>query len=153
MDFNIWVAVITGLAARLAAAIRSFCRELSEQQHVQVEFQHTDVPPHLSGEISLALFRVVQEALLNAVKHSQVRELKVELQARERELHLTISDLGRGFDTTEAMNGRGLGLISMRERLRLVNGELSIQSEPGRGTTIKARVPIGHTDPSVAIAG
>ena len=64
-----------------------------------------------------------------------------------------MSDSGIGFDWQDAMNRRGLGLISMRERLRLVNGELSIQSEPGRGTTVLARVPLGQKDHSVAIAG
>jgi len=66
---------------------------------------------------------------------------------------LTVSDSGIGFDWQDATNRRGLGLISMRERLRLVNGELSIQSEPARGTTVRARVTFGHNDHSNAIAG
>jgi len=68
-------------------------------------------------------------------------------------IRLMVSDSGIGFDWRQAINGRGLGLISMRERLRLVNGELSIQSEPGRGTTVLARVPPGHEDRPLAIAG
>ncbi|HET6178264.1 MAG TPA: ATP-binding protein, partial [Candidatus Sulfotelmatobacter sp.] len=68
-------------------------------------------------------------------------------------IHLRVSDSGIGFDWQDVMNRRGIGLISMRERLRLVNGELSIQSAPGRGTTVLACVPLGQNDQSVAIAG
>jgi signal transduction histidine kinase len=91
--------------------------------------------------VSLALFRVLQEALQNAVKHSRVQDFKVELRSTPDEIHLTVIDPGTGFDQTEALGSRGLGLISMRERLQLVNGSLAIQSAPGHGTTIQARVP------------
>ena len=136
----------------LATAAKTFCRDLSEQRHVRIEFKHSDIPATLPKEISLCLFRVLQEALQNAVKHSGAADVSVKVQGTLDGIHLTVSDSGVGFNWRHAVNGRGLGLISMRERLRLVNGELSIQSEPGRGTTILARVPHVHQDHSIASA-
>jgi signal transduction histidine kinase len=126
----------------IATAAKSFCRELSDQHRVRIDFVHFDVPPNLPKEASLALFRVLQEALQNAVKHSRAKDFKVELRGTPDEIHLTVSDSGAGFDQREALGSRGLGLVSMRERLQLVNGTMVIESEPGRGTTIRARVPI-----------
>jgi PAS domain S-box-containing protein len=137
----------------LATAAKTFCRDLSEQRHVRIEFKHSDIPAALPKEISLCLFRVLQEALQNAVKHSGAADVSVKVQGTLDGIHLTVSDSGVGFNWRHAVNGRGLGLISMRERLRLVNGELSIQSEPGRGTTILARVPHGPQDHPTARAG
>lgn len=125
----------------IVAAVQSFCDELSTQHQIQIDFNHSDMPRKLPTEISLCLFRVLQEALQNAVKHSGVRRFKVEMHARQDEAELTIADDGAGFDPETAMTGSGLGLISMRERLQLVNGHLSIRSEKGRGTTVSARVP------------
>jgi PAS domain S-box-containing protein len=137
----------------LVAAAKSFCHELSEQRNVRIAFKHSDIPAAIPKEISLCLFRVLQEALQNAVKHSADQNLTVEVHGTNAGISLIVSDSGIGFDWQDAMNRRGLGLINMRERLRLVNGELSIQSEPGRGTTVLARVPLGQQDHSVAIAG
>ena len=137
----------------LATAAKTFCRDLSEQRHVRIEFKHSDIPAALPKEISLCLFRVLQEALQNAVKHSGAADVSVKVQGTLDGIHLTVSDSGVGFNWRHAVNGRGLGLISMRERLRLVNGELSIQSEPGRGTTILARVPHGPQDHPTARTG
>jgi PAS domain S-box-containing protein len=137
----------------LVTAAKSFCRELSEQRNVRIEFKHSDIPAAVPKEISLCLFRVLQEALQNAVRHSGAQDFAVEVHGTQYGISLIVSDSGNGFDWRRAINGRGLGLISMRERLRLVNGELSIQSEPGRGTTVHARVSHGHKDQSMAIAG
>jgi signal transduction histidine kinase len=137
----------------LATAAKSFCDELSEQRNVRIEFKHLNVPASISQEISLCLFRVLQEALQNAIKHSADQNFKVEVQGTNEGISLIVSDSGIGFDWRHAINRQGLGLISMRERLRLVNGELSVQSEPGRGTTVVARVPYGHADHSMEIAG
>jgi PAS domain S-box-containing protein len=136
----------------LASAAKSFCCELSEQRNVRIEFKHSDIPAAVPKEISLCLFRVLQEALHNAVKHSAGQTFTVEVRGTKEGISLAVRDSGIGFDWQDAMNRRGLGLISMRERLRLVNGELSIQSEPGRGTTVLARVPLGQKDHSAAIA-
>ena len=126
----------------IATAATSFCRELSDQHKVRIEFVYSDVPPQLSKEAALALFRVLQEALQNAVKHSHAQDFKVELRATPDGIHLAVSDSGAGFDQRKALDSRGLGLVSMRERLQLVNGTMVIESEPGRGTTIRARVPL-----------
>lgn len=137
----------------LASAAQSFCRELSEQRNVRIVFKHSDIPPGIPKEVSLCLFRVLQEALQNAVKHSGVQDFAVELQGGQDGIRLIVSDSGAGFDSRHAMTRRGLGLVSMRERLRLVNGELFIQSQPGRGTTLVARVPHTHAEHPVARAG
>ena len=91
---------------------------------------------------SLSLFRVLQGALLNAVKHSGVQQFQVSLKAASNEIQLSVHDSGAGFDPEKAMNQHGLGLTSMKERLKLVDGRLSIDSKPREGTTIHARVPL-----------
>jgi PAS domain S-box-containing protein len=136
----------------LVAAAKSFCHELSKQGNVRIEFTHSDMPAAIPEEISLCLFRVLQEALQNALKHSAEQIFTVEMHGTNEGISLTVSDSGIGFDWQDAFNRRGLGLISMRERLRLVNGELSIQSEPGRGTTVRAHVRLGQKDNAAAIA-
>ena len=129
----------------LAAATKSFCREFSDRHKVQIQFSHAEVPRDLPAEVSLALFRVMQEALQNAVKHSHADKFEVTLRGESGEVHVTISDPGTGFDPREAMAASGLGLISMRERLQLVGGILVVDSRKGRGTTIRARAPIPAT--------
>jgi PAS domain S-box-containing protein len=136
----------------LAAAANGFCKEVAEQNRVEVQFRHTDVPPTLPKEISLCLFRVLQEALSNAVKHSGVRSFNVELHGLSNYIELTVRDSGRGFDQSQVMQTRGLGLVSMRERLQLINGEFSVQSKPGSGTTVRARAPF-KADEYQAMAG
>ena len=122
-------------------AAGSFCSELAEQKQVEIEFTHVDMPPTLPHDLALCLFRVLQEALQNAVKHSGTGRLTAHLSGGSGEIRLTVCDLGVGFDQQQAARSKGLGLVSMRERMRLVNGEFSVQSEPGRGTTIAVRVP------------
>jgi signal transduction histidine kinase len=99
------------------------------------------------------VFRVLQEALQNAAKHSGVRFFRVDLDGTAGTVQLTVSDLGVGFDADDAINYRGLGLISMRERLQLVGGEISIKSQPGSGTTIHARVPFTSSSNSQSMTG
>ena len=137
----------------IASAANSFCRELSEQQKVEIDFKHAGIPGSLPKEISLCLFRVLQESLQNAAKHSGVRHFNVDLYGTPEEIQLTVTDLGVGFDPQDAINHRGLGLISMRERLQLVSGEFSIKSQPGRGTTLVARVPFVAKRGSARAAG
>ena len=137
----------------LVPALKGFCQEFGEKQKLEIDFKSDDLARPLPPDISLSLFRVLQEALHNAAKHSGGSRFAVRLWGTPGEIHLMVNDAGAGFDVEGAMKGRGLGLVSMRERLRLVNGELSIQSEPGRGTTVLARVPLGQQDHAVAIAG
>src|SRR5262249_37512133 len=111
-------------------ALGGFCAELSEQQKVEIDFSCKGIPRTVPQEISLCLFRVLQEALHNGVKHSRVRHFEVELRGTSEAVHLTIRDSGIGFDPEAAVKSRGLGLTSMQERLKLVNGELSVDSQP-----------------------
>jgi PAS domain S-box-containing protein len=127
----------------LGAAAAGFCRELSDRQKVQIDFHAVDVPKRLPPEISLCLFRVLQEALQNAVKHSGNRQFQVWLGGASHEIRLSVSDSGVGFNPDVAFQSRGLGLTSMKERLKLVGGEFSIDSQLDCGTTIHARVPLG----------
>jgi PAS domain S-box-containing protein len=126
----------------LAAAIRSFCREFSQQHDVSVEFADENVPGFLPRDISLSLFRVTQEALQNALKHSGVRHFSVSLRGLANENQLEVSDHGVGFDVEGAMLDRGLGLVSMQERIHLVHGTFTIESTPNSGTKILVRVPL-----------
>jgi PAS domain S-box-containing protein len=126
----------------VVAGIKSWCKEFSERQRMEIDFKN-EVSSPLPFEVGLSLFRVIQEALHNAIKHSGVRRVAVQLGEHSNEVHLIVSDSGRGFDTEAAKEGRGLGLTSMRERVRLVNGSISIESKPMGGTTIHVRVPLG----------
>jgi signal transduction histidine kinase len=126
----------------LTAATAGFCRELSDRHGVAIDVRSEDIPSDLPPEISLCLYRVAQEALQNVMKHSGSRRVEVSLKSTLNELLLTVRDFGIGFDPADAVKGRGLGLISMKERLNLVGGELSIDSQPQTGTTILARVTL-----------
>jgi PAS domain S-box-containing protein len=138
----------------VVSAMRSHCKEFAERLRIEVEFRSHDLPSPLpSPEISLSLFRVLQEALHNAAKHSGVRHLEVELWGTPSEVHLKVSDSGAGFDPQVALRGRGIGLTTMKERLKLVNGELSVESRPGLGTMIHARAPLGSQSDSISVAG
>ena len=137
----------------IVAAAKGFCQELSEQHKAAIDFTHADIPPTLPEEISLCLFRVLQEALHNAVKHSGARHFEVQMRGASGEIQLMIRDRGRGFDSDEALtNNRGLGLISMRERIILVGGTFLITSKPQWGTEINIRVPLS-TEIGMAQAG
>jgi PAS domain S-box-containing protein len=131
----------------LEAAVTGFCRELSERQTLSIPVRFDGVPQTLPHEVSLCLFRVLQEAVHNAVKYSGVREFEVSLTGGANEIELSVHDSGIGFDPEAAGRRHGLGLTSMRERLRLVNGQLSVESKPQHGTIIRARVPLNATVP------
>jgi len=126
----------------VVAGIRSWCNEFGERQKMEIQFS-SDVRNAVPHEIGLTLLRVLQEALHNVIKHSGVKRAAVELQEDSSEIHLIVSDEGRGFETEAALRGEGLGLTSMRERIRLINGTVSIESKPKGGTTIYVRVPLG----------
>jgi signal transduction histidine kinase len=126
----------------IVAAMATFCRAFAERQKVEIDFSHEDIPSAVSHDISLCLFRVLQEALHNAKKHSQVRHFEVILACSLDQLHLTVSDHGTGFDAHTVLSRGGLGLISMRERVRLVNGTFAIDSKPRGGASIHVCVPL-----------
>jgi signal transduction histidine kinase len=126
----------------LASAMRAFCQEFSVQQKVEIDLEAGNLAAPLSPETSLCLFRVLQEALSNAAKHSGTRNFKVRLWLTRDEIHLTVSDAGSGFDVKASRMNPGLGLISMGERLRSLQGAFSIDSQHPGGTTIHASVPV-----------
>ena len=98
-----------------------------------------DSEQQLPEEVSLCLFRVLQEALQNAVKHCGGKQIRVQLAEQSNQVHLIVRDSGK---VEAAMQGQGLGLTSMQERVRLVNGTISIQSKPMRGTSVHVCVPL-----------
>ncbi|HET6957030.1 MAG TPA: PAS domain S-box protein [Vicinamibacterales bacterium] len=125
----------------LATAAAALCRSLRERHGMEINLLHEEeVPKNLSKDVSLCVFRVLQEALNNAVKHAGVRQVVVTLHTTSDEIHLSVADRGVGFDP--AATNHGLGIISMTERLNLVGGEIRIESCPGAGTTVRVRVPL-----------
>ena len=126
----------------LTVALESFCQEFSQQQDVNVEFRHEDVPVLLAKDIALSLFRIAQEGLHNSLKYSGVDRFSLRLWGTGDTVQLEISDSGSGFAVDQAQGGKGLGLISMKERAHLVNGSFAIESTPGGGTRIMVCVPV-----------
>src|SRR6185312_10110977 len=125
----------------ITAAVKGFCREFSKRQQIEVDFKSHDVPASVPSDISLCLFRVLQEGLHNSAKHSGAKNFVVRLWGAPNEICLSVRDSGAGFNSEAVNESLGLGLISMEERLELVNGTLYIDSRPNLGTTIYARVP------------
>jgi PAS domain S-box-containing protein len=126
----------------LVTTMKSLCLELAEQRDVQIDFAHHAVPSDLPHQVSLCLFRVLQESLSNAIKHSGTTRFEARLERVSGELQLTVRDTGVGFDPAIAMYNEGIGLMSMRERVTLVRGYMSIRSKLNRGTEIIVRVPL-----------
>ncbi len=126
----------------LEGAAAGFCKELSNRHGVVIGIHFENIPTALPPEISLCLYRVLQEALQNVVKHSGSRHADVSLKGEINTISLTVKDSGAGFNPDEVMRGAGLGLTSMKERLKLVGGQLSIDSQRGYGTTIHAVAPL-----------
>jgi PAS domain S-box-containing protein len=137
----------------VVAGMKSWCKKFAERKKTEIDFKSA-VRNVLPLEVGRSLFRVLQEALHNAQKHSGVRQVEVQLRENSDEIHLLVSDLGKGFDVEAALQGKGLGLASMRERVRLVNGAIAIESKAGGGgTTIHVRVPLRseHSSPRQAV--
>jgi PAS domain S-box-containing protein len=125
----------------LSRAVRGYCGEVASLHTVEVSVREDGSFEAVDPAVSLCLFRVLQESLRNAVRHSGVRTFAVELSSEPDAVSLSVRDAGRGFRPDTALTGSGFGLISMQERLKLVHGTLTIDSAPGRGTFIRARVP------------
>lgn len=126
----------------LAAAIKSLCDEVSEHREIRIEFRQQGFPAELSREVTLCVFRITQESLQNVTRHSGATNAQVVLRKTTNGVHLRVSDAGCGFDMQSSRTKNGLGFISMRERLRLVGGRISIRSQPFTGTQIDVVVPI-----------
>jgi PAS domain S-box-containing protein len=128
----------------LAAAVKSLCDEVSPVQNgkLKVHFHQNGLPADLPKDVTLCIFRICQEVLRNCVKHSGAELVQVMLTKTDHAIRLSISDNGCGFDTRSDLMEKGLGFISMQERLRLVGGEIKIYSQPRRGTRIDVLVPL-----------
>jgi signal transduction histidine kinase len=125
----------------LSAATESICREVSNQHNVSITFASEDIPRHVDPEVALCVFRIVQEAVHNVVKHSGARAASVRLSRLDGTLDLQITDAGCGFVPNDHER-TGLGLVSMRERVHYAGGELAVHSSPGRGTRVAVRIPL-----------
>jgi PAS domain S-box-containing protein len=135
----------------LVPALRWFVDRQARQTGITARFK-ADSVERLSPEVEIVCFRIVQEALTNVARHAQAQNVEVKLTYKNGELELSVQDDGRGFDVAATMKCAGqqesLGLLGMQERTSLAGGQIDVDSEPGRGTTIRARFPIAHPRPS-----
>ncbi len=125
----------------LEAALREECVAFSTQAGIPCEVQSRGVPISLPEDVSLCLYRVAQESLRNIAKHAEATKVRVAISGEKARIGLRVEDTGDGFDLKEAKGRGGLGLISMEERVRLLNGKFTIESQPGEGTTVEVFLP------------
>ena len=130
----------------LVEAIRSECASLSDSARIAVHYKHKRVPPVVPKEAALCLYRIAQESLRNVAKHAQAANVYVSVAGGDGSLLLSVRDDGAGFEVAQANRTRGMGLASMEERMQAIRGELSLESRPGKGTLIEARVPLPAGD-------
>lgn len=134
----------------LLPALRWYVKEYQQKTSISVDFQATGLKKRLPAEMETALYRIVQEALTNVAKHAQAKKVEVSLKEEEDAICATIIDDGRGFNVSRLPKAPGQeiggwGLVGMFERANLLEGNLSVDSKPGRGTTIRARIPLQDT--------
>ena len=132
----------------LSAAIRGLCHELTHRHGLKIEFTENQIPPEMQAEIALCLYRIAQESLANSIKHSGAQLVRVELRGTAEEISLRIVDDGSGFDPRSMQGKGGLGLVSMRERVFSLGGEIAIDSHPSDGTRVDVRIPLSAPIPS-----
>jgi PAS domain S-box-containing protein len=126
----------------LIKAVEAECAGFSKREGIEVLFNHENIPGVIPKDVSLSLYRIIQEGLRNISKHACAEHASVSLQGIDHDVLLSVQDDGIGFDWAEAKENPGLGFSSMRERARLIRGELSIKSEPEKGTVITVRAPL-----------
>ena len=129
----------------IVLAMSGLCREFRDKHKLKIDFHSQNLPSPVLPDIALCFYRVLQEALHNAAKHSCASQFNVQFLGMPGEIRLTVSDDGVGFDVESIKKGRGLGLISMRERVKLLNGTFSIASKLNEGTEINVRIPVRAT--------
>jgi PAS domain S-box-containing protein len=141
----------------LARAIASECSNFAQREHIEVQCDAQPIPAGVSSDVSLCIFRIVQEGLRNVARHAHASKVRVGLNVEEGALHLCIQDDGVGFNSDEGGKRRGLGLASINERIRLIQGCVTIDSAPGKGTVIGVSVPLEKgalpQSPSAVITG
>jgi len=126
----------------LRQAIQSECVNFTKREGIVIRYEPKDIPPKIPRDISICLFRIVQEGLRNIARHAKVEEAKVRLVGGDKRITLIIEDSGIGFEPAKARGEAGLGLVSMEERVRLIQGELRVNSKPGEGTVINVTAPL-----------
>lgn len=135
----------------LAAAVKSLCAEITKSGKVKVEFHQAGFPAQLDNDVTLCIFRIAQEGLRNCVKHSGADSARVVLTRTRNAVRLLVSDNGCGFNTKTGLMEKGLGFISMKERLHVLGGEMNVYSKPLRGTRIEVSVPFATKQESPRI--
>jgi PAS domain S-box-containing protein len=126
----------------LTAALEELCQEFSSREGIEAVFEQNGVPEDLPKEISSCLYGVAQAALHNILKHARASHVSVKISGTPKAIRFCVSDNGVGFDSEDYRSRHGLGIVSMKERLRLVHGEFSIHSEPAGGTAVRVVVPL-----------
>jgi signal transduction histidine kinase len=140
LAYQLHPAVLDDLG--LAAALRSYARELAKRHEFSFDVTEKGLPLRLTRSVSTCLYRVGQEALRNAAKHSQANRVTAKLEGTEGAIVLSVQDYGSGFHQDLAMKERkGLGMSTMKERVRLVGGTIEIDSSPSRGTSVRVSIP------------
>jgi PAS domain S-box-containing protein len=124
----------------LRQAIQSECVNFTEREGIAIRYEPRDIPANIPGDVSICLFRIVQEGLRNIARHAKVQQAHVKLSGSDGFITLSIEDSGVGFDPAQGRAEAGLGLVSMAERVRLIQGELQVESKPGEGTVVTVRV-------------
>jgi signal transduction histidine kinase len=128
----------------LLAAAERLCRDFASMHSIDMDYQFKDIPK-LGDEKSLCFYRILQEALQNVAKHSHATRVMVEVEGKDNELMLKVVDNGVGFDPENVRFASGLGLVSIRERLNLIGGQLELTSEEGYGTCLVATVAVANS--------
>ena len=131
----------------LVAALRQYAQEMSDRHGIVVQFEAVGLNGRLPADTETALYRIVQEALTNVVRHAQATRVDVLLERRGDKLIVLVEDNGVGFDPAVAMHGGRLGLFGIRERAEILAGTLVLESAPGIGTTLLVEVPHGDSSP------
>jgi signal transduction histidine kinase len=126
----------------LVPAVAAMCKEFTALQAIKVDFKSNEIPPSVRPDIGLCVFRIIQEGLWNLNKHSGAQEARVDLRMTGDRLEVTVRDEGCGFDLRKLRQNGGLGFRSMKERAHLLGGKFEIYSELGKGTTVRAWVPL-----------
>jgi signal transduction histidine kinase len=126
----------------LVDAVRAECEGFTRREGVKVKYTSEGVPTTIPKDVSICIYRIIQEGIRNIAKHAQTKDAHVSLSCKDDSVNLTIRDNGIGFDPLEAKKKPGLGLASMEERVRLIQGDISVKSQPGKGTVIEVRAPL-----------
>ena len=131
----------------LPVALKSYCADFGKQNGIDLRCREQNLPRAIAPGLALTIYRVVQEALRNVAKHSGARRATVSVAGKNGMIVLTVRDFGRGFDASRSIK-RGLGLISMEERVRQAGGDFTVKAAPGEGVRIDVRIPLRPRTPS-----